>query len=214
MIVGFCGVNTFLICGTGIAKIRKIKILSMKLKITLLIAMAIAMTTIAQAQTGTLGLVDVSTPSVGPGTDINSATTYTIGDLASFSDSTGIFAGLSSQIYGPVTFEPGIGDSFSFGSSVFGTFTSTSITLETSSQGFVSLHILGDYTSGSFDGDAVVNKPVSVDYSFTQNPVIDGGISDSGEFSIPPSSVPEPASLALLGMGGIAACMRLGHSKA
>lgn len=175
---------------------------------------AIAAATIAQAQVGTLGLVDVSTPSVGPGTDINGATSYTIGDLGSFSDSTGIFTGLPSQIYGPVTFEPGIGGSFSFGSSVFGTFTSTSITLVTSSQGFISLHILGDYTSGSFDGDAVVNKPVSVDYSFTQNPVVDGGISDSGEFSIPPSSVPEPASLALLGLGGIAAGMRLRRCKA
>jgi len=175
---------------------------------------AAAVTTVAQAQTGTLGLVDVSTPSVGPGTDINGATSYTIGDLASFSDSTGIFAGLSSQIYGPVTFEPGVGDSFSFGDSVFGTFTSTSITLVTSSQGFISLHILGDYTSGLLDADAIVNKPVSVDYSFTQNPVVDGGISDSGELSIPPSSVPEPASLALLGLGGLAACMRLRRCKA
>jgi hypothetical protein len=186
----------------------------MKLKITLLMGIAIAVTTIAQAQIGTIGLLDISTPSVGPGTDINAATTFTIGDLASFSDSTGIFTGLSSQIYGPVTFKPTIGNSFSFASPVFGTFTSTSITLETSSQGFVSLHILGDYTSGSFDAGAIVDKPVSVDYSFTQNPVIDGGISDSGELSIPPSSVPEPVSLAWLGMGGIAACMRLRRCKA
>lgn len=175
---------------------------------------AVAAATVAQAQTGTLGLLDISTPSVGPGTDINAATTFTIGDLASFSDSTGIFAGLSSQIYGSVTFEPGVADSFSFGDSVFGTFTSTSITLETSSLGFVSLHILGDYTSGSFDSDAIVNKPVSIDYSFTQNPVVDGGISDSGELSIPPSSVPEPGSLALLGMGGIAAGRRLRRRQA
>jgi hypothetical protein len=187
----------------------------MKLKITLLMGIAIAVATVAQAQIGTIGLLDISTPSVGPGTDINGATTYTIGDLGSFSDSTGIFAGLSSQIYGPVTFEPTIGNSFSFGDSVFGTFTSAFIILETSPPGFVSLHILGDYTSGSFDSDAIVDKPVSIDYSFTQNPVIDGGISDSGELSIPPTgAVPEPASLAMLGMGGIAVCMRLRRRNA
>ncbi len=176
--------------------------------------MVTAVGTTAQAQMGTIGVQDISTPSVGPGTDINGATTYTIGDLASFSDTRGIFAGLPSQTYGPVTFEPGVGSSFSFGSPAFGRFTSTSIVLEASTEGFVSIHILGDYNSGSFDGDAIVNGLSSVDLSFTQNPVINGGISDSGEFSIPPSSVPEPGSLALLGAGAGALGMIMRCRKA
>jgi hypothetical protein len=186
----------------------------MKLKTIVLAAMAIAVTTFAQAQTGTMGVDDITTPSVTLGTDINGATSYTIGDLASFSDTTGVFAGMQSQTYGPVTFEPGVGNSFSFGSPVFGNFTSTSITLEVSAQGFVSIHILGKYNSGSFDGDAIVNDPASVDYSFTQNPIIVGGISDSGELSIPIMAVPEPGSLVLLGMGASALGMHLRRRKA
>src|ERR1700678_2178003 len=124
----------------------------MKLKTIAWAAAAIAVTTVVQAQTGTMGLEDITTPSVIPGTDINGATTYMIGDLASFSDTTGVFAGMQSQTYGPVTFEPSIGNSFSFSSPVFGNFTSTSITLETSTEGFVSLQILGNYNSGSLDG--------------------------------------------------------------
>jgi len=188
----------------------------MKFKAIALAAVAIAVATAAQAQTGTMGLEDITTPSVTPGTDINGALSYTIGDLASFSDTTGVFAGMQSQGYGPVTFEPSAGNSFSFGSPVFGNFTSTSITLETSSQGFISLYIVGDYNSGSFDGDAIVNDPASVDYSFTQNPIFVGGISDSGELSIftPPIDVPEPGSLAWLGIGANVLGMHLRRRKA
>ena len=194
-----------------------IKIINMKLRTIALAAMAIAVTTGAQAQIGTMGVVDIAAPSVTLGTDINGATSYTIGDLASFSDTTGVFAGMQSQTYGPVTFEPGVGNSFSFGSPVFGNFTSTSIGVEPSIDGFIAIKIMGNYNSGSFDGDAIVNDPASVYYSFTQNPVSVGGIADSGELSVtlPPTTVvPEPGSLALLGMGAGALCMHLRRRKA
>ena len=176
--------------------------------------MAIIAAHAAQAQSGTLGLVDITTPSVAPGNDINGAATYTIGDFASFSDSTALFTGLQSQTYGTVTFSPGVGTSFSFGSPSFGNFKSTSIVMENSSQGFVSIQILGDYNSGSFDGGAIVNDPASVDLSFTQDPIINGGISDSGEISILPSAVPEPGSLPLLGAGAGVLGMHLRRRKA
>jgi hypothetical protein len=189
-----------------------------QLKTIALAAMAIAVTTVGHAQTGTIGLGDITTPSVTPGTDINGATTFTIGDLASFSDTTGVFAGMQSQTFGPVTFNPSLNHSFSFNSPVFGAFTSTSITLETSTEGFVSIDILGDYTSGSID-PGIVNDPASVDYSFTQNPSVVGGISDSGELSIgqlpiPPTSVPEPGSLVLAAVGVGALSMHLRRRKA
>ena len=189
----------------------------MKLKTIALAAMAIAVTTGAQAQIGTMGVVDIATPSVSPGTDINGPTSYTIGDLASFSDTTGVFAGMQSQTYGPVTFEPSVGNSFTFGSPVFGNFTSISIGVEPPTDGFIAIKIMGTYNSGSFDGDAIVNAPASVNYSFTQNPVSVGGIEDSGELSItpPPTTVvPEPGSMALLGMGAGALCMHLRRRKA
>ncbi len=181
-----------------------------------LAAMATIVATVAHAATpsGTIGFTDLGTPSVTPGTDINGATTYTIGDLASFGDTTGVFTGMSSQTYGAVTFNPSVGNSLSFSSSVFGSFTSTSIQMIASGEGFASIHILGDYTSGTFD-PGIVNDPASVDISFTQDPVHIGGISDDSVLSIPPSTpVPEPGFLALLGVGASGLCVQLRRRKA
>ena len=184
------------------------------LKTIALAAMATIVATVAHAQTGTVGFTDIGTPSVTPGTDINGATTYTIGDLASFGDTTGIFTGMPSQIYGAVTFNPSVGSSLSFSSPVFGSFTSTSIQIIASSEGFASIHVLGNYTGGTFE-PPIVNDPASVDISFTQNPVVTGGISDDSVLSIPPSTpVPEPGFLALLGVGASALCVRLRRRKA
>ena len=175
--------------------------------------MAIAIATVARAQTGTLGLVDITTPTVSPGTDINGATTYNIGDLASFSNASGFLTGLPFQNYGAVSFQPAVGNSFSFGDTAFGTFTSSAITLETSTAGFQSIHILGDYSSGTFDSHAVVNDPASVDLSFAQNPIATGGISDSAVFTVPATVIPEPTSLAMVGVGLGALFIRLRPRK-
>jgi len=189
---------------------ENVKANNMKLKSLAFASMTIAVVTVARAQTGTLGLVDITTPTVSPGTDINGATTYSIGDLASFSNESGFLTGLPSQNYGAVSFQPAVGSSFSFGSAMFGTFTSTAITLETSTAGFQSMHILGDYSSGSFDNHAVVNDSASVDLSFAQNPIATGGISDSAVFSVPATVIPEPTSLAMVGVGVGTLSLRVG----
>jgi hypothetical protein len=189
----------------------------MKLKTIALAAMATAVATVAQAQgfVGTIGLLDIGTPSASPGPDFNGATSYTIGNLASFTDTTGVFTSLTDQDYGPVSFSLANGNSLSFSSPEFGTFSSTSITVETSVEGFVGLHILGDYTSGTFDGGAIVDDPASFDLSFTQNPPGSGGAIDSGVFSIPPSVVPEPSTTALMVVGAAGAlCKYLRRRKA
>jgi hypothetical protein len=186
----------------------------MKLKTIALAAMATIVATVAHAQTGTVGFTEIGTPSVTPGTDINGATTFTIGDLASFGNTTGVFTGMANQTYGAVTFNPSVGNSLSFGTTAFGNFTSTSIQMITSSIGFVSIHVLGNYNGGTFD-PTIVNDPSSVDISFTQDPIHTGGISDNSVLSIPPSTpTPEPGSLALLGLGASALCVRLRRRKA
>ena len=173
----------------------------MKLRTITLAVMASAVATLVHAQTGTIGMVDIGTPSVSPGPSIDGGTSYTIGLLASFSSTTGVFNGLPTQVYGPVTFQPGVSTSFSFSSAAFGTFQSTNIIITISGSDTMAFHILGDYTGGTWD-PSIVSIPASFDLTFTQNPPGVGGISDSGVFSIPPTTVvPEPSSMALLGIG-------------
>lgn len=189
----------------------------MKLRTITLTVMATAVATLTQAQdgVGTISFVEGGTPSISPGTSINEATSFTIGKLVYLSDSTGYFASVpDDQNFGPTTFTLNIDTSFSFNNPVFGSFTSTSITVETSTPGFLNLHILGNYTSGSFDAYAIVADPASVDYTFTQNPPATGGISDAGVLSIPPTATPEPGSLALLGVGATALCVHLRRRQA
>src|ERR1700677_4417979 len=97
------------------------KIHAMNSKTILLAAVCTVAANLAHAQFGTIGLVDLGTPAVSPGPSIAFGTAYQIGNLASFTDVTGVFSTLPSpQIYGPVTFQPGVANSFSFGDAVFG----------------------------------------------------------------------------------------------
>jgi hypothetical protein len=187
-------------------------------RVVVVLAMALAaivsQTRTAQAGSSTQGFVDMGTGLAdGMSTnDINRAATLTIGDLSSNTTQTGIFVGMSHQNLGEVSFSTAVGTngSLSFGNSVFGTFTSTSLKVLSDVPGAVSFYILGDYTPGSRGGSA---GTASFSISFIQAPIGGGagsGISDSGVFSIPPAggiqiaSVPEPAGL-VMGLTGIAA---------
>jgi hypothetical protein len=177
-----------------------------------LTGIAIAVAAVAHAQNGTIGLVDVGIPSVSPGPGAANATTYTIGDLACFANTTGIFAGMPSQLFGSVTFQPSVSTSFSFASAAFGTFHSTFIASLDQSPSTSAWYIFGFYTSGTFD-PGIVNEPASITVNFTQDPPGTGGLSDSAAFSAP-SVVPEPGSLALLATGATALCVYLRRRKA
>ncbi len=61
-----------------------------------------------------------------------------------------------------------------------------------------SFFILGNYAGGPVGTRAV---PASFTISFTQNGGPTNSVSASGTLTIPPSSVPEPASVLMLGMG-------------
>jgi hypothetical protein len=183
---------------------------------TLFAGLAIALAAVLSQATnvhagpvGTQGLADVGGPTVDTG-DINTATTFTIGDLLSTYSHTGVFVGMTAQDFGPASFTTTSPTSFSFGNSVFGSFSSNVIMLAAEGPGTISYYIAGEYTPGSYvTGYGSGPFAASLTISFTQTPPGPGGaISDSATFSVPPTpppSIPEPASV-VLGLTGILGC--------
>ena len=153
---------------------------------------------------GTQGFADMGTPTANgsPTGNINTATTFTLGDLVSTTANTGVFAGMPSQMLGAVSFNSTMPSSLTFGNSVFGTFASTSITDPSNTPGTIFFNVLGWWTPGTFGG--VTGGPFLSDITitFNQTPAHTGSISDSFTFSTPaPTTVPEPATLALMALG-------------
>ncbi len=161
---------------------------------------------------GTQAFADIGTPQAGGSAtgDINTATSFMIGDLLSTTSNTGVFAGMSKQDFGAVSFNTTSQTSLSFGDSVFGTFTSTNIDEYTNRAGTVAFYVLGTWTPGSYNNNntTYTSGPYDASFtiSFTQTPAGAGGaISDSATFSVPPSGipgVPEPASI-VMGLTGL-----------
>ena len=152
---------------------------------------------------GTLGLVDIGTPTVGGG-NIDTATVFNIGNLFTTGSATGVFAGLANQTLGPVSFDTTNPTSLTFGNSTMGTFTSTSITQIANVTGQVSYYIAGNFVGGSYTGTLTPNPaPASFQINFSQVGGPGTAITDSSTLSIPPSpnSVPEPSSIMLVGLG-------------
>jgi len=150
---------------------------------------------------GSQGLADIGTPSANTG-NINTATTLTMGTIVSTGAQAGYFSGLTTQIFGPIAFDPSVGSSISFGNATFGSFLSTSITEQTNTAGERSFLVLGNFTGGSFGGATTPSPaPSSLTISFTQTPAGTGSISSSASIAIP--AVPEPASYGLL-LAGLA----------
>jgi hypothetical protein len=95
------------------------------------------------------------------------------------------------------------GGGFSFGSSAFGTFVASQYELIASGTTTQSYLFLGIYTTGTyFAGDPNAGSGLATfTVSFTQNAGAGTPISGSGTLTVPPTAVPEPASVALLGLG-------------
>ena len=172
---------------------------------------AVAFALPAQAQVGTLVLTDIGTPTTDTG-NINTAFTFTIGDLATTSAETGIFAGLPTQDFGGVSFNDVFGTSFGFSSPGFGQFDSTSVATFANEPGSHWFYIEGNYVPGS-NVSAPGPDPASLIISFTQTPAGSGPISDSVTFSIPPTGIPlpEPSTLSLLAVGAVGLMTRRGR---
>lgn len=166
---------------------------------------------VSGTSTGSQGFADIGSPSVDSG-NINTGTTFTIGNMISTGASIGYFNGLTTQVFGPLAFNPTVGSSISFGNATFGSFLSTSITEQTNTSGERSFFVLGNYTAGTFNPSLTPNPaPASMTISFTQTPAGTGAISDSATISIPPA-VPEP-STALLACVGVAGGLVVDQSR-
>jgi hypothetical protein len=177
---------------------------------------------------GTQGFADNNAPTVNTGT-IGTATSATIGMGNLFQTTTGqsgLFAGntgdgsasgtpMLQQSFGgasglTITLNPGgaiaANTTLSFTSTVFGTFTST-MSQETSVTGppnaAVSYTFEGMWAGGTVLAAGFASPtPASLTISFTQTN--GGAVSDSASFSVPPvSTVPEPSSMAIAGLGGL-----------
>lgn len=150
---------------------------------------------------GTQGFADIGAPATDTG-NINTATVFGIGNLVSTASQSGVFAGMPTQVFGPVTFNAAVGTSLSFSDSAFGLFTSATIVEFENDPGSVAFYVEGLWAPGTYVGGAGPD-PASMTISFTQTPAGSGAISDSATFSIPPTGIPEPASVSLLAAGAI-----------
>jgi hypothetical protein len=167
----------------------------------------------ADAAFSTIAFNDNGNPSVSGGTDLVTATSFTIGDLfAKGGSATNLFVGTSS-----VDFNASVVINLAnlntstplFGNAAFGYFTATSATkYAVSAPGAnesLSLYVLGNFVAGtqnvgSLGGGSI---PASFTVSFVSN---NGSLNDSSVLSIPPAIlVPEPASLAMVTIGLVGA---------
>jgi len=150
---------------------------------------------------GAQGFTNLGTATALPTTDVNDATTFSIGKLITSKNSTGFFLGLPRQIFAPITFTVSDPLSLQFGNAEFGTFASTKI-LQLSNDPLVgsrSFAVEGMFTKGTFGGTLVPNPAVTnFTISFNQNAGTGAAISVNATLDFAANQpVPEPSALAL-----------------
>ena len=160
----------------------------------------------AAFMTGTQGLADLGTPTVGGGS-LAMATVFNFSDLVTTTSQSGSFimSPPSPRIdLGAASLNLAMPTMFSFGNAMFGMFNGASVTENTTTDPTVSRSFIvtGKFVSGTMFGSQSTN-PASFNFSFNTNSTASGiSHSDSGVLSVPSiSAVPEPASVALLGLG-------------
>lgn len=139
------------------------------------------------------------------GSSINTSTTFTISSFSGDGNTTGSFMGMvpAGTAFSGSTINLASATAFTTSNPSLGTFTETAAPVVTTSSGNVeTFYILGMYVGGP-----VGSTPIQASFTFsmTQTGGSGNSISGSGTMSVPsllaPSSVPEPASLTMLGLG-------------
>ena len=147
---------------------------------------------------GTQGFFTDGNPTVDTGL-ISTATVFSSNWKTNNSQS-GIFAAFPNYNFSNIVFDKNVGTSFVITNAGFGTFASTSITQSASGSGFANFDIVGNFTQGT---NPSASGPALFSVGFTQTPAeIGGAISASGTLAVFSSTVPEPSTMALLGLGG------------
>lgn len=167
---------------------------------------------------GAQGFGDLGVTVAASTNDINTATSFTFGNLISTNVSTGYFAGLPTQSFGSETFTVSDPLSLQFGNAVFGLFSSTKITQLNNDDavGSRSFKFEGLYTKGTF-GTAFTPNPAPATFTLNlnQNAGTGAAISTNSTLEFAAQPVPEPTTLALLAVAaGTAAAMRARRQKA
>ncbi|WP_435005504.1 PEP-CTERM sorting domain-containing protein [Tundrisphaera lichenicola] len=161
------------------------------------LALGMSSTTQAAFSYGSQGFADIGIPTINTA-DINSATSFELGTVVTNGSRTGDFLMLPVQtliVDGPLT----IGDpsTFSLSSTAFGVFQATTITEVAASAGTRAFLVGGLFTGGTAFGTPSSPLSAVMRLSFTQS---GGAISDSASLTV---AVPEPASVAMLGLAGL-----------
>jgi len=137
--------------------------------------------------------------------NINTATSFTLGNFTTRVSGSGFFVGIGAQMLGSVTFQPSAPTSIMFGNGVFGHFDSTSITQAVNMPMFRAFVVDGNWMPGTFfNGMSLpADVPSMLTLTFTQIPAESGEVTAAGSFAANvTTSAPEPSSLAL-GLAGL-----------
>ncbi|RBP16844.1 putative secreted protein with PEP-CTERM sorting signal [Roseiarcus fermentans] len=149
---------------------------------------------------GSQGFADIGTTLADglPDGDINTATSFTIGELITNQSNDGVLTGMPMQDFGAVSFSTTSGTSLTFGNAVFGTFQSTSISAGAADPDIVYYTADGVWTPGS-QGGVTDMRLASFAFSLTRTVSANAGsLSWSGTFAVTDIAVPEPSTWAMM----------------
>lgn len=189
-----------------------------KLSILAVVAALVALFAVnvhASAITGSQGFTTplLAEADASPTGDINTADMFTLENLVTTINSSGIFAGLPPQSFGTVNFDTGLNTSFRISDTEFGKFDSTKIFIVSNTPGFLNILLKGNWTPGAFEaGHGFGTSPATFRMSFTQSPEVTGEISFSGTMNTTAVIVPEPPTWLLM-LGGIGLGLVLAGAK-
>lgn len=144
----------------------------------------------------------------GPFTDVDTTTSFNL-DTSVFTGSpvdNFTLVPVPNPIMAPATFDFAAGSGFNFSDIGFGSFVASSVTdLPDAQNGFHEFNVVGTFTPGTAWQNAGQVFSANMRWSLTQTGDSNDSTSISGTFHSPAQTIPEPASLGLMGLGLAAA---------